>query len=73
MPIQLKFARDNYFSLLLLLVTSLFASISVRLLGREPIYSVLLYRAGEKSQRKTQTDSIWHFSVIIIFFFINLK
>ncbi|MHC5779676.1 H(+)/Cl(-) exchange transporter ClcA [Nostoc sp.] len=49
---------DNYFIVLPLLVTCLFASISAHLLGGEPIYSVLLKRAYEKLQSIPQSDSV---------------
>lgn len=49
---------DNYFIVLPLLVTTLFASMSAHLLGGEPVYSVLLKRAYEKVLGKPQTDSV---------------
>ncbi|MBV6622575.1 MAG: H(+)/Cl(-) exchange transporter ClcA [Rivularia sp. (in: Bacteria)] len=49
---------NNYFIVVPLLVTSIFASISAHLLGGEPVYSVLLKRAYDKLQGKPQKDSV---------------
>lgn len=49
---------DNYFIVLPLLITCLFASIVSHLLGGEPVYSVLLKRACDRLTGKPQTDSV---------------
>ncbi|OKH15488.1 ClC family H(+)/Cl(-) exchange transporter [Fischerella major NIES-592] len=49
---------DNYFVVLPLLMTCLFASMTAHLLGGEPVYSVLLKRACDKLQGKPQTDFV---------------